>query len=130
MRQGRRRGGGGLSPLLANVLLDEWDQQQQFEARGHKFYCYVEGCNIHMKSKRADERVMSWRVAFLKGRLRLKVNADKSAVDRPWNWKLLGLSVTNGREPKIRIAANASRTACVTSRRVVEGLPSSEWCVS
>jgi len=112
--------GGPLSPLLANVLLDEWDQQ--LEARGHKFCRYADDCNIYVKSKRAGERVMSWCVAFLEGRLRLQVNADKSAVDRPWNRKFLGLSVTNGREPKIRIAAKSrerfeDRVRDITSRR-------------
>jgi group II intron reverse transcriptase/maturase len=112
--------GGPLSPLLANVLLDDWDKQ--LEARGHKFCRYADDCNIYVKSKRAGERVMSWCVAFLEGRLRLKVNADKSAVDRPWNRKFLGLSVTNGRQPKIRIAAKSrerfeDRVREFTSRR-------------
>lgn len=112
--------GGPLSPLLANVLLDDWDKQ--LEARGHKFCRYADDCNIYVKSKRAGERVMSWCVAFLEGRLRLKVNADKSAVDRPWNRKFLGLTVTSGRQPKIRIAAKSrerfvDRVREVTSRR-------------
>lgn len=112
--------GGPLSPLLANVLLDDWDKQ--LEARGHKFCRYADDCNIYVKSKRAGERVMSWCVEFLEGRLRLKVNADKSAVDRPWNRKFLGLSVTNGRQPKIRIAAKSrerfeDRVRELTSRR-------------
>jgi len=112
--------GGPLSPLLANVLLDEWDKQ--LEARGHKFCRYADDCNIYVKSKRAGERVMSWCVAFLEGRLRLKVNAEKSAVDRPWNRKFLGLTVTSGREPKIRIAGKsrerfADRVREITSRR-------------
>lgn len=112
--------GGPLSPLLANVLLDDWDKQ--LEARGHKFCRYADDCNIYVKSKRAGERVMSWCVAFLENRLRLKVNVDKSAVDRPWNRKFLGLSVTNGRQPKIRIAAKSrqrfeDRVRELTSRR-------------
>jgi group II intron reverse transcriptase/maturase len=112
--------GGPLSPLLANVLLDEWDKQ--LEARGHKFCRYADDCNIYVKSKRAGERVMSWCVAFLEGRLRLKVNAEKSAVDRPWNRKFLGLTVTHGREPKIRIARASrdrfeDRVRVITSRR-------------
>ncbi len=112
--------GGPLSPLLANVLLDDWDQQ--LEVRGHKFCRYADDCNIYVKSKRAGERVMSWCVAFLEGRLRLKVNADKSAVDRPWNRKFLGLSVTNGKQPKVRIAPQSrqrfeDRVREITSRR-------------
>lgn len=120
---GREEGtpqGGPLSPLLANVLLDDWDKQ--LEARGHKFCRYADDCNIYVKSKRAGERVMAWCVAFLEGRLRLKVNADKSAVDRPWNRKFLGLTVTRGRQPKIRIAAKSrerfeDRVRDITSRR-------------
>jgi len=120
---GREEGtpqGGPLSPLLANVLLDDWDKQ--LEARGHKFCRYADDCNIYVKSKCAGERVMAWCVAFLEGRLRLKVNADKSAVDRPWNRKFLGLTVTRGRQPKIRIAAKSrerfeDRVRDITSRR-------------
>lgn len=116
--------GGPLSPLLANVLLDDWDKQ--LEVRGHKFCRYADDCNIYVKSKRAGERVMSWCMAFLEGRLRLKVNADKSAVDRPWNRKFLGLSVTNGKQPKVRIAPQSrqrfeDRVRAITSRR--RGIP-------
>jgi RNA-directed DNA polymerase len=112
--------GGPLSPLLANVLLDDWDKQ--LEARGHKFCRYADDCNIYVKSQRAGERVMAWCVAFLEGRLRLQVNVDKSAVDRPWNRKFLGLTVTSGRQPKIRIAAKSrerfeDRVRELTSRR-------------
>lgn len=112
--------GGPLSPLLANVLLDDWDKQ--LEARGHKFCRYADDCNIYVKSKCAGERVMSWCTAFLEGRLRLKVNVEKSAVDRPWNRKFLGLSVTNGKRPKLRIAPQSrkrfeDRVREITSRR-------------
>jgi RNA-directed DNA polymerase len=120
---GREEGtpqGGPLSPLLANVLLDEWDRQ--LEARGHKFCRYADDCNVYVRSRRAGERVMSWCAAFLECRLRLKVNAEKSAVDRPWNRKFLGLSVTNGKRPKIRIAPQSrkrfeDRVREITSRR-------------
>jgi group II intron reverse transcriptase/maturase len=112
--------GGPLSPLLANVLLDEWDQQ--LEARGHKFCRYADDCNVYVQSRRAGERVMAWCVAFLEGRLRLKVNVEKSAVDRPWRRKFLGLSVSHGQTPKIRIAPQskvrfADRVRQITSRR-------------
>ena len=112
--------GGPLSPLLANLLLDEWDRQ--LEARGHQFCRYADDCNIYVRSKRAGERVMAWCVAFLEGRLRLKVNAEKSAVDRPWRRKFLGLTVSHGRDPKIRIAPQSKqrfqdRVRVITSRR-------------
>ena len=99
--------GGPLSPLLANVLLDEWDKK--LEAAGHCFCRYADDCNIYVRSKRAGERVMNWSRRFLEKRLRLKVNEEKSAVDRPWKRKFLGMSVTNGRKPKIRLA-NPSRS--------------------
>ena len=101
----RREGtpqGGPLSPLLANVLLDEWDKK--LEAAGHRFCRYADDCNIYVRSKKAGERVMNWSRLFLEKQLRLKVNEEKSAVGRPWTRKFLGMSVTNGRQPKIRLA--------------------------
>ena len=92
--------GGPLSPLLANLLLDEWDRE--LDRRGHRFCRYADDCNIYVRSRKAGQRVMAWCRKLLEGRLRLKVNEEKSAVDRPWNRKFLGLSVTNGRVPKLR----------------------------
>jgi group II intron reverse transcriptase/maturase len=112
--------GGPLSPLLANVLLDEWDKL--LELRGHRFCRYADNCNIYVKSRQAGERVMSWCVQFLERRLRLQVNTEKSAVDRPWYRKFLGMSVTSGRQPKLRIASKSverfkERIREITSRR-------------
>lgn len=112
--------GGPLSPLLANVLLDEWDRL--LETRGHKFCRYADDCNIYVQSRRAGERVLVWCARFLERTLRLQVNAEKSAVDRPWKRKFLGLSITNGRQPKIRIARQSverfrQRVREITSRR-------------
>lgn len=112
--------GGPLSPLLANALLDEWDKL--LESRGHKFCRYADDCNIYVKSRQAGERVMSWCVRFLERRLRLQVNTEKSAVDRPWRRKFLGMSVTHGRQPKLRIAPKSvdrfkDRVREITSRR-------------
>jgi hypothetical protein len=66
--------------------------------------------------------VLSWCTAFLEGRLRLKVNVEKSAVDRPWKRKFLGFSVTHGKRPKLRIAPQSrkrfeDRVRELTSRR-------------
>jgi len=72
--------GGPLSPLLSNVLLDELDRE--LERRGHRFVRYADDCNIYVRSKRAGERVLASVEAFLWRQLRLKVNRDKSAVDR------------------------------------------------
>lgn len=77
----RREGtpqGGPLSPLLANLLLDDLDKE--LERRGHRFCRYADDCNIYVRSQAARERVMGSIVAFLEGKLRLKVNRTKSAV--------------------------------------------------
>ncbi len=78
--QERRTGtpqGGPLSPLLANVLLDEVDRE--LERRGRCFVRYADDCNVYVRSRRAGERVMAL-LRRLHGRLRLKINETKSAV--------------------------------------------------
>jgi RNA-directed DNA polymerase len=97
--------GGPLSPLLSNIVLDVLDQE--LEKRGHRFVRYADDCNIYVRSRRAGERVMVSITRFLTQRLKLKVNQDKSSVDRPWKVKFLGFSFTNGQEPKRRIAPKA-----------------------
>ena len=72
--------GGPLSPLLANVLLDEVDKE--LEKRGHAFVRYADDCNVYVRSKRAGERVMET-LRRLYAKLRLRVNEAKSAVARP-----------------------------------------------
>jgi group II intron reverse transcriptase/maturase len=104
----RREGtpqGGPLSPLLANVLLDEVDRE--LEKRGHAFARYADDCNIYVKSRRAGERVMQ-ALRRLYARLRLRINEAKSAVERPWKRKFLGFSFVNNRaETKLRVASQA-----------------------
>ncbi|MCJ7548896.1 MAG: group II intron reverse transcriptase/maturase [Anaerolineae bacterium] len=70
--------GGPLSPLLANLILDDLDKE--LESRGHRFCRYADDCNIYVRTQRAGERVMASVVRFLEERLRLKVNTEKSAV--------------------------------------------------
>ena len=70
--------GGPLSPLLANLLLDDLDKE--LEARRHRFCRYADDCNIYVRSRRAGERVMASVTEFLEVRLRLRVNREKSAV--------------------------------------------------
>lgn len=82
--------GGPLSPLLSNIMLTEFDRE--LEKRGHKFCRYAGDCNIYIKSERAGERVMESVTKFLEGKLKLRVNKDKSAVDRPWKRKYLGFT--------------------------------------
>lgn len=98
--------GGPLSPLLANVLLDQVDKQ--LEKRGLCFVRYADDCNVYVKSWRAGHRVLQT-LRGLYARLRLRINEEKSAVDRPWNRKFLGYSfwVAPGRKVKRRVAPNA-----------------------
>jgi group II intron reverse transcriptase/maturase len=112
--------GGPLSPLLANVLLDDVDKE--LERRGHAFARYADDCNVYVRSKRAGERVME-ALRGLYARLRLRVNEDKSAVARVWDRKFLGYSfwVAKGRVVKLRVAAKAlkgfkERVRQITSR--------------
>ena len=83
--------GGPLSPLLSNIILDELDKE--LEKRGHRFCRYADDCNIYVKSKRAGERVMENITSFIEGKLKLKVNINKSAVERPWKRKFLGFTL-------------------------------------
>ena len=101
----RRQGtpqGGPLSPLLANILLDDMDQE--LERRGHCFCRYADDMQIYVRSRRAGERVMASLSVFLEGSLRLKVNRAKSAVDRPWKRGYLGYNLTAHRQPKLTLA--------------------------
>ena len=97
--------GGPLSPLLSNILLDEWDRE--LERRGHRFVRYADDCNVYVRSKAAGERVLASLERFLATRLRLRVNQDKSCVARPWTRKFLGYSVTWDRTARLRVAPAA-----------------------
>jgi RNA-directed DNA polymerase len=91
--------GGPLSPLLANLLLDELDRE--LEKRGHRFARYADDCNIYVRSKRAGDRVMASITGWLKRKLKLKVNEAKSAVGRPWERKFLGFCFTRRRKRQV-----------------------------
>ena len=98
--------GGPMSPLLANILLDDLDKE--LERRGHRFVRYADDCNIYVRSKRAGERVMDSVREFLERKLSLKVNARKSAVDRPWKRKFVGFSFYWRKgEVRVRVAKQA-----------------------
>jgi RNA-directed DNA polymerase len=101
--------GGPLSPLLSNIMLDELDKE--LEKRGHKFVRYADDCNIYVKTKKAGLRVKNSITTFIEKKLKLKVNEEKSAVDRPWKRKFLGFSFTSNRIPKIRIAKESIKRA-------------------
>ena len=82
--------GGNLSPLLSNVMLNELDKE--LTQRGLKYCRYADDCNIYVKSKKSAERVMESITRFIEEKLKLRVNKEKSAVDRPWKLKFLGFS--------------------------------------
>jgi RNA-directed DNA polymerase len=99
--------GGPLSPLLANVLLDEVDRE--LEKRGHAFVRYADDCNVYVQSRRAGERVLET-LRRLYARLRLRINEAKSAVARSWHRKFLGFSFFQVRgEVRCRVAPEALR---------------------
>jgi group II intron reverse transcriptase/maturase len=91
--------GGPLSPLLANVLLDEVDKE--LERRGHRFARYADDCNVYVRSRRAGEDVMALLRGLYEG-LHLRVNEAKSAVARPWERKFLGYSFWFGAGGEVR----------------------------
>jgi len=95
--------GGPLSPLLSNILLNDLDWE--LEGRHLSFCRYADDCNIYVRSRVAGRRVMSGIRGFLEGTLKLRINAEKSAVARPWDRKFLGYSVTAHRESRLKIAA-------------------------
>ena len=82
--------GGPLSPFLSNIVLDELDRE--LERRGHRFVRYADDCNIYVKTERAGRRVMDSISKFITTKLKLKVNATKSAVARPEERKFLGFT--------------------------------------
>ncbi len=126
--------GGPLSPLLANLLLDDLDRE--LEKRGHRFVRYADDGNIYVRSRQAGERVMASVTRFLQRRLRLQVNEAKSAVDRPWNRRFLGFTFTRTRPNRRKVSEKAlkafqakvrevtSRTRGRTTRQIVAELRS------
>ena len=98
--------GGPLSPLLANVLLDEVDKA--LEGRGYSFARYADDCNVYVGSQKAGERVMAYLRKLYTG-LKLQINEAKSAVGSAFGRKFLGyeLWVAKGREVKCAVAHKA-----------------------
>jgi len=109
--------GGPLSPLLSNILLDDLDKE--LERRGHRYVRYADDCNVYVQSRRAGERVMASLESFLWKRLRLRINRDKSAVDRPWNRKFLGYTVTTNWEPKLKVSPESVKRLKMKIRLMV-----------
>ena len=92
--------GSPLSPLLSNIVLDELDKE--LERRGHKFVRYADDFQIYVGSHRTAERVIESLTNFIENKLKLKVNKEKSAIDRPWKRQFLGYSFTTDKETKIK----------------------------
>lgn len=109
--------GGPLSPLLANVLLDEVDRE--LERRGHRFARYADDCNVYVRSQKAGERVM----ALLKGRydkLHLKINESKSAVASAFGRKFLGYALWMAQKGEVKRVV--SKKALETFRQRIRQL--------
>jgi RNA-directed DNA polymerase len=110
--------GGPLSPLLANLLLDDLDKE--LERRGHRFCRYADDCNIYVRSLAAGERVMTSVTSFLEGKLRLKVNQTKSAVAPVGERQFLGHRLRKGGHLGVgrkSLARAKDRLRDITSRR-------------
>ena len=111
--------GGPLSPLLSNILLTDLDRE--LERRGHAFCRYADDCNIYVASERAGVGLLHGLTGFLETRLKLKVNAAKSAVARPWQRKFLGYSLTAHQQPKLRIATPSIQKLKEKARVLLRG---------
>jgi RNA-directed DNA polymerase len=129
----RREGtpqGGPLSPLLANVLLDDLDKE--LERRGHRFCRYADDCNIYVRSTAAGERVMASVTAFIEKKLKLRINREKSAVAPVGTRTFLGYRLlSNGRMTvapksrkrlKDRVRAITRRNRGTSTQRIITEL--------
>jgi group II intron reverse transcriptase/maturase len=114
--------GGPLSPLLANIMLDDLDRL--LEKRGHRFARYADDCNVYVRSRRAGERVKKAITRFVTMELKLKLNEAKSAVDRPGKRKFLGYSFYN--RSQLRIAPKSLEQM----KRKVRELTRRDWSIS
>jgi RNA-directed DNA polymerase len=112
--------GGPLSPLLSNIVLDEFDWELQ--RRGLRFVRYADDCNIYVRSERAGHRVMASVRNFLEKRLRLQVNEDKSKVAHPSEIHFLGFRMGRTADGKVTVDISA-RTKARLAARIVELTP-------
>jgi len=105
--------GGPLSPLLANVLLDEVDRA--LERRGHRFVRYADDCNVYVRSQKAGERVLAGLRQHY-GRLHLKVNDAKTAVAKAFGRKFLGYCLWQAPNGEVRRAVAGKAIATYQQR--------------
>jgi len=126
--------GGPLSPLLSNVVLDEFDKE--LARRGLRFVRYADDCNIFVRSERAGQRVMGSIRKFLQRRLRLLVNEEKSKVARPDEIHFLGFRLRKTKE-RTKVAVHVSnrtkermdaRIRELTPRRIVRPMALPQPC--
>ena len=110
--------GGPISPLLANIMLKDLDQE--LTNRGHAFVRYADDCNIYVKSKRAGQRVYQSVSEFIQKHLKLKVNEEKSAVDYPSKRKFLGFSFTFCKRVKLRVAPKTIEKFKANIRKLIK----------
>jgi len=110
--------GGPLSPLLANILLDEFDRE--LGRRGHAFCRYADDCNAYVRSQRAGERVMASLTRFLQERLKLRVNREESAVARTHERKFLGMRIVGVEKARICLAPQSLLRLKATIRRTTK----------
>jgi RNA-directed DNA polymerase len=111
--------GSPLSPLLSNIVLDELDTE--LARRGHRFVRYADDANVYVRSERAGRRVMASLMTFIEGRLRLRINDDKSAVARPEDRHFLGFCLR--RDPQngsveVLLSARTKRSAMARIRQL------------
>lgn len=118
--------GGPLSPLLANILLDDLDKE--LEKRGHRFCRYADDCNIYVKSPRAGERVLTGITEFLEKKLKLKINREKSGVGLVSQRKFLGFSFVLSRERGVRIVISPQSLKRLKGK--IKRLTRSKWSIS
>jgi len=111
--------GGNLSPLLSNIYLNEFDRM--LESRGHKFVRYADDCNIYVKSRRAAKRVMETCTNYLEGKLKLRVNREKSSTGSPARLKFLGFSIFKIKE---RIGIRPHETSIKRFKEMIRQLTS------
>ncbi len=129
----RRKGtpqGGPLSPLLANLLLDDLDKE--LEKRGHKFCRYADDCNIYVKTEIAGNRVMQSITNFLEKKLKLRINRDKSMVAQVKSRKFLGYRILDDgrltiapqslKKAKERIRETTKRRRSVQMEQIIKEL--------
>lgn len=93
--------GSPLSPLLSNIMLDKLDKE--LEKRGHSFCRYADDFRIYVHSQKAGERVYESITSFIEKKLKLKINNDKSKVDRSYRRNFLGYGFTSEKRTRLRV---------------------------